>query len=220
MPKKFNSPEEKLIAEKNRLEKQKYYEKQKRHEKQKKKELEKPCAYKQFIRMFMYEATGIKRYLNENCRVKTQDYRDHIKYCKLVEMFDAGAVCEHCICGKGIRYVFVVEYKNPETGRESMFCVGSECIVNSGNDALHEEMNKKIEELKISDYTCAYCKEVCIHKTGRVYDLFDVENKKCNKCKSKPWCEVCKNNLKSQPHYPRCVECWKKRVTQKGISVS
>ena len=45
MPKKFNSPEEKLIAEKHRLEKQKFYEKQKRHEKQKKKELEKPCAY-------------------------------------------------------------------------------------------------------------------------------------------------------------------------------
>ena len=202
MPKQFKNDDEKTEVLKNRLLKQKHYEKIKRYEKKKQEEINKPCAYIKFRDEFMKETTGIyKKYSNKN-------YIKHISYCSIYEMYDAGSVCEHCICGKDIRYVFVVEYKNPVNLKESMFCVGSECIEKSGNDGLRMQMQVMIEQNRKLDYTCIYCSTVCIHeKSKQAFDLYDIENKKCKACQSKPWCELCKTNLKKEFYHLKCLEC-------------
>ncbi len=207
MPKVFKNQEEKIEAQLLRLEKQKAYQAIVRHERKKKEELKKPGAYIKFRENFMYEVTGSRKFTNKN-------YFKHIGFCKLIDMYDAEVACEFCICEKNIRYVFMVEYYNPNNEKKLIFNVGSKCIIECGSDGLKAQYESMIEENRIKDYTCRYCQKVCIHEaTGRAYDLYDINMKKCFEGQSIPWCEVCKKEKKQQFYYPKCIKCWKKCVT-------
>ncbi len=202
MPKVFKSEKEKIDASIARLNKQKIYEKIKRYEKKFTSELNKPSCYHTFRKNFMWEITGKDTYSNNN-------FLKHIKFCTLIEMVDVDFPIENCICGQNIRYVFICRYYNPKNHKEFVFNVGSSCILNTQDDALKNSMNNFISEHKKKNYTCKYCKTICIHDSGRAFDLFDIETKTCKDCKDKPWCEYCCKNLKEKPYYSKCLECWK-----------
>jgi len=202
MPKVFASEQDKINASIDRLNKQKSYEKIKRYEKKFTSELNKPSCYHTFRKNFMWEVTGKDKYTNKN-------FLKHIKYCKLLEMVDVDFPIENCICGQNIRYVFVCHYHNPDNNKEFTFNVGSSCILNTQDDALKLSMDDLIINYRKQKYTCKYCKKVCLHESGRAFDLFDIELRSCKDCKDKPWCEYCCNNLKEKPYYPKCLECWK-----------
>ena len=202
MPKVFASEQDKINASIDRLNKQKSYEKIKRYEKKFTSELNKPSCYHTFRKNFMWEVTGKDKYTNKN-------FLKHIKYCKLLEMVDVDFPIENCICGQNIRYVFLCHYLNPDNNKEFTFNVGSSCIVNTQDDALKLSMDDLITNYRKKKYTCKYCKKVCLHESGRAFDLFDIELRRCKDCKDKPWCEYCCNNLKEKPYYPKCLECWK-----------
>ena len=206
MPKVFKNQDERDAANNARVEKQKYHNRCIHHDKRLKEELNSPHCHHTFCKNFMKEATGNEKYSNKN-------FLKHIGYCELVDFYDALAPIEYCICGHKIRYVFICHYNNPKNNKEFIFNVGSSCIENTENDKLKLKRNLFIGDYRRDKYTCKYCKQVCLHDTGRAHDLFDITISKCKECQKKPWCEYCKENLKIKHYFPKCVECWSKGLS-------